>query len=108
MDITGLLWQTGYLTIKDVRQGRRGFQYRLGFPDKEVQATFSRRLIKSFAGERKSDESWAMARQIRSAIREDDLPRFMTLFQSFLANISYEGDANRLAALILQNLETLH
>ena len=90
LDITGLLWQTGYLTIKDVRCDEDGMQYRLDFPDKEVQATFSRRLIESFAGERKNDESWVMARQFRTAIREDDLPRFMTLFQSFLAKISYE------------------
>ncbi len=41
IDITGLLWQTGYLTIKDIRKDEEEFEYRLDFPDKEVQETFN-------------------------------------------------------------------
>ena len=48
LDVTGLLWQTGYLTIRDARRGRRGLQYRLGFPDMEVQDTFSMRLLEYY------------------------------------------------------------
>ena len=51
LDVTGLLWQTGYLTIKEVRSDEDGTQYRLGFPDREIQVTFMRRLIESFAGD---------------------------------------------------------
>jgi hypothetical protein len=46
LDITGLLWQTGYLTIIETREDEDGMEYRLGFPDCEVQTTFSRRLSK--------------------------------------------------------------
>ncbi len=87
LDITGLLWQTGYLTIKETREDEDGMEYRLGFPDREVQSTFSRRLIEAFAVDAKSDTAWNLARRLRTAIRKDDLDGFMTLFQSFLACI---------------------
>ena len=89
LDITGLLWQTGYLTITETREDEDGMEYRLGFPDREVQSTFSRRLIEAFAADEKGDAAWNMARRLRTAIRNDDLNGFMTLFQSFLACIPY-------------------
>jgi len=90
LDITGLLWQTGYLTIKDVRRDDDEFQYRLDFPDREVQETFSQRLIDLYAGSASSDEAADLVQQLKSAIRHDDLDGFLTLFQSFLACISYQ------------------
>ncbi len=90
LDITGLLWQTGYLTIKDVQSDGFDMQYRLDFPDREVQETFNRRLIEFYAGEDNSREAWSCARRLMSAIRKDDLSGFMTLFQSFLACIPYD------------------
>ena len=90
LDITGLLWQTGYLTIKEVRTDTDGLQYRLDFPDKEVQETFSRKLIEFLVGSVKGDEASYLAHEFRAAIRKDDLNGFMTLFQSFLATISYD------------------
>jgi hypothetical protein len=90
LDITGLLWQTGYLTIKDVRKDDDELQYRLDFPDREVQETFSQRLIDLYAGSACSDEASDLVQQFKSAIRHDDLEGFLTLFQSFLACISYQ------------------
>lgn len=90
LDITGLLWQTGYLTIKEVRREDEGLQYRLDFPDKEVQATFTEKVIEFLVGVKQGDEASSLARQLRTAIRKDDLTGFMTLFQSFLACISYD------------------
>ncbi len=90
LDVTGLLWQTGYLTIKETRQDEDGMEYRLDFPDQEVQSTFSRRLIEAFAGDAKGDTAWNLARKLRTAIREDDLNGFMTTFQTFLASIPYD------------------
>jgi len=90
LDITGLLWQTGYLTIKDVRRDDDELQYRLDFPDREVQETFSQRLIDLYAGSACSDDALDFVQQFKSAIRHDDLEGFLTLFQSFLACISYQ------------------
>ena len=90
LDITGLLWQTGYLTIKDVKEDAFGMLYRLDFPDKEVQSTFTSRLIKSYAGTGLEDELMAQIRAFGQAINNDDLDGFMRVFQSFLANIDYK------------------
>lgn len=89
LDITGLLWQTGYLTIKDVSKDDYGLLYKLDFPDKEVQATFSGRFIEFFSGEGHNSEILPQLRKFVSAIRNDDLDGFLKLFQAFLANIDY-------------------
>ncbi len=61
------------------------------FSDKNSGSShFSRRLIEFYAGNGKGREAWSLARQFRTAIRNDDLEGFMALFQSFLADISYE------------------
>ena len=94
LEVTGLLWQTGYLTIKEVVRDEDGMLYRLDFPDKEVQATFNQHLIEFFAGNDRSREAWSLARRFRTAIRQDDLDGFMRLFQAFLASISYDLHLN--------------
>ena len=90
LDITGLLWQTGYLTIKDIKDDVFGMLYRLDFPDREVQSTFTSRLIKTYAGAGLEDELLAQTRAFGQAINNDDLDGFLTIFQSFLANIDYK------------------
>ena len=90
LDVTGLLWQTGYLTIKEVRKDVDGMLYRLDFPDKEVQETFTEKLLTFLVGDARGDEASYLAREFRMAIRKDDLNGFMTLFQSFLASVSYD------------------
>ena len=90
LDITGLLWQKGYLTIKDIKEDAFGMLYMLDFPDKEVQSTFTSRLIKTYAGAGLEDEILAQMRAFGQAINNDDLDGFLTIFQSFLANIDYK------------------
>ena len=89
LDVTGLLWQTGYLTIKEVRRGHRGLQYRLDFPDMEVMDTFGMRLLEYYGKVEKGGGD-TLVDGFEDAIAADDLDGFMTLFQSFLANISYD------------------
>ncbi len=89
LDITGLLWQTGYLTIKDVRQGIAGTRYRLDFPDREVRQTFMDRLLELYAGLPKG-VSGSIVEAFYDAIWADDLDGLMRTFQSFLASIRYD------------------
>ena len=88
LDITGLLWQTGYLTIKELVPGLRKIKYRLGFPDYEVEDTFMTRLLEHFCDIPKGTAEDTIE-NFQKAIAKDDLDGFMTLFQSFLANIPY-------------------
>ena len=89
IDITGLLWQTGYLTIKDFRQGVIGTEYLLDFPDREVEQTFMNRLLELYGGMAKG-LSLPLITQFYNAITKDDLEGFLTIFQSFLASIDYK------------------
>ena len=89
LDVTGMLWQTGYLTIKEVQQGRSGFQYRLGFPDQEVAETFNMRLLEYYGNVEKGVGNTIIDSFV-DAIAADNLNGFMKLFQSFLANINYD------------------
>ena len=88
LDITGLLWQTGYLTIKELVPGLRKMKYRLGFPDYEVEDTFMMRLLEHFCDIPQGTGEDTME-EFQKAIAKDDLEGFMALFQSFLANIPY-------------------
>ena len=89
LDITGLLWQTGYLTIVGVRQGTRGVKYQLGFPDKEVRETFCIRLLE-FYSELALGTGDTLVERMQDAIMADDLNGFLTVLQSVFANIDYK------------------
>ena len=88
LDITGLLWQTGYLTIKELVPGPRRMKYRLGFPDFEVEDTFMSRLLEHFCNVPKGTAESNIER-FQAAIAQDDLNGFMALFQAFLTRIPY-------------------
>ncbi len=89
LDITGLLWQTGYLTIREVRQEMMEMQYRLDFPDREVKVTFMNRLLEFYA-EIDRGRTTSLIEPLLIAVRDDDVDGFLTLFQSVLANIDYK------------------
>ena len=89
LDITGLLWQTGYLTIRDIRQGVTELQYRLDFPDREVRQTFMGRLLENYAGLGRGRALPVMETMIQ-AIKKDDPDGFLALVQAMLANIGYK------------------
>ncbi len=45
IEIEALMFQTGYLTIKDSKQTEYGTLYELGFPNKEVRISFNRDIL---------------------------------------------------------------
>ncbi|MCL0063138.1 AAA family ATPase, partial [Peptococcaceae bacterium] len=50
MDTEALLYQAGYLTIKEAIQKRRRTVYKLGFPNYEVKSSFSEVILDYFLG----------------------------------------------------------
>ena len=89
LDLTGMLWQTGYLTIREVSQSEFGTRYRLDFPDLEVRQTFLKRLVEIYGDLPQGSGTSQLARFL-AAIRRYDLDGFLTCFQAFLARIPYE------------------
>ena len=90
IDPLGLLWQTGYLTIKDVLPGPMGSSmYRLGFPDYEVEQSFNTQLLAYYSGYKDSAMS-SVVFKLTDAMRHDDLETFMGTLESYFASIPYD------------------
>ena len=88
-DITTLLYQTGYLTIKGFRQFAATRKYDLGFPNLEVENSFVSKLVPAYAGlEPARSESAQFA--AAEALYAHDLPKFLKALKAFFANIPYD------------------
>ena len=91
LDPMGLLWQTGYLTIKELVPSPlgNGVFYRLGFPDLEVEQSFNMQLLTYYSGFRDMEMSAVLTR-LMSSIRENRIGDFMKTLQSYFASIPYD------------------
>ena len=89
-ELVPLLFQTGYLTIKGFSADDDGNRlYRLGFPNTEVEKSFSDSLAKAYTG---VDDITFSQVQIegRRALANHDLEEFFRLFGILLANLPYD------------------
>ncbi len=88
-NVMTLLYQTGYLTIKDcqVRNGRR--RYTLDFPNKEVRDSFNGPLAVAYSNTSASLAS-SMLMACSDALYDDDLPSFFDEMKRFFANMPYD------------------
>jgi Holliday junction resolvase-like predicted endonuclease len=82
-----LLYQSGYLTIKDY--DREFNEYTLGFPNDEVKYGFIRRLIPAYMAGREMSSDFSIGNFIRD-LRANNVDGFMTRLQAFFAGIPYE------------------
>ncbi|MBQ6473200.1 MAG: AAA family ATPase [Victivallales bacterium] len=90
IDPLGLLWQTGYLTIKDVLPGPMdSSMYRLGFPDYEVEQSFNTQLLAYYSGYKDAAMS-SIVFSLTTAIQGDDVELFMRTLQAYFASIPYD------------------
>ncbi len=87
LPIVPLLYQTGYLTIKDFEPTQR--VYTLDYPNNEVEEAFLNFLLGSFS-EVDSAVSDSTVHQLVSALEENDLDQFFLTLQVFFANIDYQ------------------
>jgi hypothetical protein len=86
LPVHALLFQTGYLTIKQIeRDGTFQFFY-LGYPNDEVRHAFTTYILAAFVGK---DEFNVQPEAIwlRKALHAENIDRFTQLIQSFLADI---------------------
>lgn len=83
-----MIFQSGYLTIKDAIQ--KGFEYRyvLDFPNDEVRSGFVELLARNFFNQQKGIVlPWT--EKVVDALRDGDLELVRKLFTSFLAETPY-------------------
>ncbi len=88
MGTDALLFQTGYLTITDEKQGRRGTTYRLGYPNREVRVGLNEHLLRELV--RSPARQEANSVRLERLLEAHDCAGLKELFHAFFAAIPYE------------------
>ena len=93
-DPLAMLYQSGYLTIKEYEKRRR--VYRLDFPNDEVRKGFVSLISNSHFNKNSADtDNWIF--KLDDMLRECDLNGVRDAFKSFLASIPYEANKDERA-----------
>ena len=91
-----LLFQTGYLTIKDVRDRGGVRRYRLGYPNREVRQSLNESLLRHLVQD--APRQAANSDRLYDLLEADDFAGMETLIQAFYASIPYEWYTNNAIA----------
>lgn len=94
-DALPLLYQSGYLTIKDYN--RESMLYRLSIPNQEVRIGFADGLLPTYIGLESSDVQTGFALKFWRALKQDDVNLALKEMQAYLAGLPYiEGFKKKL------------
>jgi hypothetical protein len=86
IDPAVLLYQTGYLTIKEIR-GDEIRRYRLNYPNYEVRTALLNHLFQEYS-EKRVSEVGSLLWKLEDTLLQHDLPTFIALFKGIFADIS--------------------
>ena len=90
-----LLYQSGYLTIKDY--DRETQDYTLGIPNQEVRIGFTQGLLPTYIGMDSSNVRSGFAAKFWKALRKNDIDLAMREMQAYMAGLPYvEGFKKKL------------
>ena len=88
MSTEALLFQTGYLTIRDAEERHGLTRYRLGYPNHEVRQSLNERLLDALLPE--ASRRLAEDGPLRGLLAENDFAGLEALFRSFFAGIPHQ------------------
>lgn len=100
LSLPGLLFQTGYLTLKREYEGNN---YRLGIPNKEVETGIMRRLL-PMAAKQSAPAINAEIFRLRDLADKADIDAFMKVLKNFMASIPYRLSENKREVYFQNNL----
>ena len=83
-----LLFQTGYLTIRDEEMLGERMRYRLGYPNLEVRQSLNEHLLGYLVRDESRQE--ANIGRLHDLLQANDFDGLKTLFHAFYASIPYE------------------
>ena len=84
-----LLYQTGYLTIRDFAQIGNARRYSLRFPNREIEHSFLDRVVGAYVGQDYGTTS-GFAFSAAEALYAHDVPKFLKALKSFFSDIPYD------------------
>ena len=88
-DLVPLLFQAGYLTIKDYNREDR--EYVLGFPNDEVRYAFLYCLTAIYTDGKTASQGEFKISLFKEAMRKGDIDRVLSLIKALLASIPYDS-----------------
>ena len=89
INIISLLFQTGYLTIKQIHSSLQGQRYDLGYPNYEVAQAFQQYLLADYLNSSTTQVGAMMLVDLEEALNREDLPRVVLIVNAALAGIPY-------------------
>jgi hypothetical protein len=85
-----ILYDTGYLTIKDYSVRNNITAYSLIYPNFEVKSSLLDNLLVTYTDSKKSETASNMVLAVEDAILANDLDKFFSLLKSYFASIPYD------------------
>ncbi len=92
LKVETLLFQTGYLTIKDAVKGNRGLEYFLGYPNKEVRLSLLDYLIDYFTNQ--DSEKIVYQDKIYKMLETNNFAELNNTLYTIFASIPYNNFVN--------------
>ncbi|MFN8672938.1 MAG: AAA family ATPase [Candidatus Sericytochromatia bacterium] len=89
MNIYALLFQTGYLTIKEVMYKGYEKKYVLSYPNMEVKESFLNLVLKEFSINKNDFKSIKISNLIE-VLKKDDIKEFIEVIKTIYADIPYD------------------
>ena len=90
LHLTSLLFQTGYITIKAVKEVRHGaLRYILSYPNFEVEESLLRYLLADFAGNPDANTIPPLYDRMLDHLEAGQIEEFLTVMRSVFASIPY-------------------
>lgn len=89
LNSVGLLFQTGYLTIKAKDQRQVPASYQLGFPNEEVKQAMQYHFLAEYLGKSRENLKAVLMNRLEEALENQNIPRFIKVFQTVFAQIPY-------------------
>ena len=90
--IETLLFQTGYLTIKEKRRGRRGLEYILSYPNKEVLLSLNDHILDCLTNQ--YSEKFIFQDKIYECLESLNLDKLKDILRELFASIPYNNYTN--------------
>ncbi|MFN0203531.1 MAG: AAA family ATPase [Bacteroidia bacterium] len=90
----GMLFQTGYLTIKKIKRDAWGKKYYLSYPNNEVRYAFEQHIFANYLEKTTEFVDINYIDKLRSSLENNDVPAFIHICQSAFASIAYQQIAN--------------
>ena len=89
ISIISLLFQTGYLTVKQVRRSFQGDEYDLGYPNHEVAQSFQQLLLTDYLTANIDQISITLLANLRKALHAQNVEGFIATLQSVFGSIPH-------------------